>query len=276
LRSKTNTRSWSGGASLRAAYLAGAALLGISTAVLGASHTWSGAVDSNWSTPGNWSAGGAPANGETVVLVFPAGMQHMGSMNNDRTSLTISSAIFHDTAYVVNGNVINVNGAISVVAGAAGTSSVAVYTGVVLTGTSFFQSASDAGIGGVFGLAFWRHLGGGGTYIRRLGRTAKWSLFGDHLRHKVPVVDGGWPGSPLAVVGADHAMVNRVSRRTTLGEPLRRRGAASNAVLQWRDRLETARSLTEDTTLSDEPYQPAASVPLRVRREKPPVQARST
>jgi hypothetical protein len=269
LRSKTNTRSWNGGASLRAAYLAGAALLGISTAVLGASHTWSGAVDSNWSTPGNWSAGGAPANGETVVLVFPAGMQHMGSMNNDRTSLTISSATFHDTAYVVNGNVINVNGAISVVAGAAGTSSVAVYTGVVLTGTSFFQSASDAGIGGVFGLAFYGAISGGGgndihiqSLVEPYGEVvfahANSYLGTTYVDSGYLVVDDvGGLGSPLAgtVVGAGATLaVNRVNIApwTITGENLfvGGGGAAGNAALQWRDLTWNGTvTLTEDTTL---------------------------
>lgn len=36
------------------------------------SHTWSGAVNRNFSTAGNWSAGGVPTLAETNSLTFPA------------------------------------------------------------------------------------------------------------------------------------------------------------------------------------------------------------
>jgi hypothetical protein len=78
-------------------------------------HTWSGAVNGNWSNAGNWSAGGAPANGETgVQFLFPNAQGNMASMVNDVTGLSVTSIAFADTAYVLSGNAITLNGSVAI------------------------------------------------------------------------------------------------------------------------------------------------------------------
>lgn len=60
------------------------ALLDGGKTALAASHTWSGAVNGNWSNAGNWSSGGAPAIFETppVTLNFPAGAVRYDTTND--------------------------------------------------------------------------------------------------------------------------------------------------------------------------------------------------
>lgn len=90
----------------------GAALLAAQP-LLAATHTWSGAVNGIWSNPGNWSLGGAPANGESNAdLTFPAGQGSMGAMVNDVTSLDVSSMTFGD-AYALGGNPLTIHGTIA-------------------------------------------------------------------------------------------------------------------------------------------------------------------
>jgi autotransporter-associated beta strand protein len=68
-----------------------------------ASHTWSGAVNGLWSNSGNWSAGGAPTNGETgLSLVFPAGATRFNTTNN-LSALAALHLIFSGSGYHVHG-----------------------------------------------------------------------------------------------------------------------------------------------------------------------------
>ncbi len=61
-----------------------------------ATHVWSGAVSGLWSNDANWSAGAAPQNGETdVVLVFPAGGMNK-TMTNDVSVQNIDLLDFQD------------------------------------------------------------------------------------------------------------------------------------------------------------------------------------
>ncbi|MBK9964522.1 MAG: hypothetical protein IPP07_06335 [Holophagales bacterium] len=234
--------------------------LSASPALLAASHTWSGAspVDGNWSTAANWSAGGAPVNGESsVTLDFPAVAARKAGMVNDLTGLNVTSMSFADTAYSVGGNAINMAGAISTIsatAGASGTNSVAINLDVVLTGTAaFFLSGNDSGNGDVFGLAFYGTISGAGGKDVHTG-----SLVGPYgevvFAHAntylgVTYVDGGYLhlddpaglGSPIAatIVGVGGTLsANRVnSAHWTLGEDLfvGGGGAAGNAALQWKN-----------------------------------------
>lgn len=78
-----------------------------------ASHTWSGAVDGNWSNPGNWSAGGPPANGEAdVVLTFPLAASNK-IMHNDVTVQNINTIDFGG-GYALYGNTLPMSGSIGV------------------------------------------------------------------------------------------------------------------------------------------------------------------
>lgn len=250
-------------------------LLSASPALQAASHTWSGAspVDGNWSTAANWSAGGAPVNGESsVTLDFPAVASRKAGMVNDLTGLNISSMSFADTAYSVGGNAINMAGAIStisVTAGAFGTNSVAINFDVVLTGTAaFFQSGNDSGVGNVYGLSFYGTISGAGGKDVHTGSLAGPSgevLFAHANTHLgVTYVDSGYLilddpaglGSPLAgtIVGVGGTLsLNRVdSAPWTLGEDLfvGGSGANGNSALQWQDLTWTGPiALTDDTTI---------------------------
>lgn len=134
---------------------------------LAASHTWSGAVNGDFSNAGNWSAGGAPANGETAVqLVFPAGATTL-SMTNDVTGLAVTSIDFQATGYTLAGNGFDLDGTVGVSAGgmyeAANISAPIALTGAcsfvaaqnlylrfqgVLSGTGEFTTSSTGGSGG--------------------------------------------------------------------------------------------------------------------------------
>ncbi|MGH7137623.1 MAG: hypothetical protein ACREHD_17895, partial [Pirellulales bacterium] len=59
-----------------------------------ATITWTGAVDTDWSTPGNWDLDRAPINGDS--LVFPTGAQHLAN-NNDIAGLSVNSVTFQGT-----------------------------------------------------------------------------------------------------------------------------------------------------------------------------------
>ena len=67
------------------------------------SHTWSGAVNGNWSTAGNWSAGGVPAIGEaSLTMTFP-GSATRTVMTNNIGALTVTSMTFSGSNYIVRG-----------------------------------------------------------------------------------------------------------------------------------------------------------------------------
>jgi autotransporter-associated beta strand protein len=81
--------------SVRAAQLALAGIL-FTTNLHAGSHTWSGAVNGDWSNPGNWFSGGVPVAGETDVdLIFPPKLNvHAQTINNDIPGLTVRSMVF--------------------------------------------------------------------------------------------------------------------------------------------------------------------------------------
>ena len=97
-RSIVGGHSRSSGRSKRVALLMLAAapavgMLCSRSAVAAQTDTWSGnsGIDSNWSTPTNWSVGGAPATGDT--LAFVSGVTNLTSTNND-TGLSLGAINF--------------------------------------------------------------------------------------------------------------------------------------------------------------------------------------
>ena len=67
------------------------------------SHTWSGAVNGNWNTAGNWSAGGVPTIGEAnLTMTFP-GSATRTVMTNNIGALTVTSMNFSGSNYIVRG-----------------------------------------------------------------------------------------------------------------------------------------------------------------------------
>lgn len=74
-----------------------------SASVFATERHWTGAVNNNWSTPGNWSPAGAPSAGDTLI-----GDGTMLTMNNDLAPIVLS-AVGLNGAYVVSGNAIHVS-----------------------------------------------------------------------------------------------------------------------------------------------------------------------
>ena len=69
-------------------------------------HTWSGAVNSSWSNPGNWSSGGAPQLGEaSLALVFPASPTRSAA-TNDVGNLSINTINVQGDNYVIGGTAV--------------------------------------------------------------------------------------------------------------------------------------------------------------------------
>src|SRR6185312_5794455 len=76
---------------------------------LASTHTWTGAVDQNWSTPGNWT-GGAPTTGESggTVVSFPAG----STSTMDISGLVVDQINFTGSGSTIGGSTpLGVNGA---------------------------------------------------------------------------------------------------------------------------------------------------------------------
>jgi autotransporter-associated beta strand protein len=68
------------------------------------SHTWSGALNSSWSNPGNWSAGGAPQLGETnLALIFPASAMRF-TATNDAGNFAINTIQIQGNNYAIGGS----------------------------------------------------------------------------------------------------------------------------------------------------------------------------
>jgi fibronectin-binding autotransporter adhesin len=107
---------------LLAAFLA-LIIISAGNPALAAIHIWSGAVNNNWSNPGNWSSGGPPTLGETppVLLAFPPlpylasttvddiGSPILGHLAVDFISITGSNYDFQATS----GNYIYLTGYVS-------------------------------------------------------------------------------------------------------------------------------------------------------------------
>ncbi|HQU33131.1 MAG TPA: hypothetical protein PLB88_02350 [Thermoanaerobaculaceae bacterium] len=146
--------------------LAALTVLLVAASAPGASHTWSGTNSGSWSDAGNWSAGGAPTNGETVDLTFPISATNY-AMNNDVSNLTITSMTFNNTPYSLTGNAVTLNG----VALYGGTTFTPVHVGVPITlaadlvttvGNNLYLSL-DGVISGSFGVQT-NSVGGCGGY----------------------------------------------------------------------------------------------------------------
>ena len=72
-------------------------------------HIWSGAVNGQWSEPGNWTPAGVPVHGDT--LLFPAGAANTAS-TNDLPGLALGSIAISGSGYVLDGNPISISGQI--------------------------------------------------------------------------------------------------------------------------------------------------------------------
>jgi hypothetical protein len=108
-----------------------------------ASHTWSGGagiLNPNWSSPANWSVGGAPqANENNVVLTFPAVVNH--ASRNDVAGLLIDQVSFQAGGYTLSGNRLTLNPAASVTANA-GANTIDADIQLSSTGTNTFSVAT--------------------------------------------------------------------------------------------------------------------------------------
>lgn len=79
------------------------ALLALTLSLHAGPHTWSGAVNGNWSNAGNWSAGGVPTIGEaSLTMTFP-GSATRTVMTNNIGALTVTSMSFSGSNYIVRG-----------------------------------------------------------------------------------------------------------------------------------------------------------------------------
>jgi hypothetical protein len=89
----------------RFAFLLIAFCLFVSLPLFAITRTWSGAISANWSAPANWSPGGTPSAGDS--LVFPVGAPL--TMTNDLTGLSVGPLRFDDE-YTINGNELTLTG----------------------------------------------------------------------------------------------------------------------------------------------------------------------
>ena len=126
-----------------------------------AQSTWGGGgADSNWSTLGNWSAGGVPANNAVTFPdgAFPITTNVQGAVNNTvQSSTAITSLTYNNngavndfiTTLIPSGSVLTINGATPLVIGNGAVAVSAAITGggslVAGTGTSTLTVQSTSG-----------------------------------------------------------------------------------------------------------------------------------
>jgi hypothetical protein len=90
-----------------------------------ATLTWTGASGANWSTPGNWSTGVAPAAGDS--LVFPAAAANLTNTNDLPSGTTFNSITIQAAGYTLGGNALGLTAGITTSYGS-GTSTDAIPT----------------------------------------------------------------------------------------------------------------------------------------------------
>ena len=74
--------------------------------------TWTGAVNGDWSTPGNWVNNLAPVDGDN--LVFPASAARTETMNNYPALTAFNSISTRNKSYVLNGNPLRLHNGVHV------------------------------------------------------------------------------------------------------------------------------------------------------------------
>ena len=77
--------------------------LNLAPSVFATTRTWTGNIDKFWNTNGNWSGGGVPGNGDT--LVFPASATRFNPTNDQSISLIYASIETQSSSYVIDGAV---------------------------------------------------------------------------------------------------------------------------------------------------------------------------
>ncbi len=92
-------------------------------------------ADTNWTTPGNWSGGGAaPLAGYT--LLFGAGATRKTANNNFPSGTTFAALVFQDSGYTLTGNNLKLSAGIRSTNTAGGTDIGGVNVALTATGTS--------------------------------------------------------------------------------------------------------------------------------------------
>ena len=76
--------------------------------------TWTGAVDANWGTVGNWSGGTGTEIPDSPddILVFASGASNLTN-TNDISGLSIDQIQIDDSGYILTGNSLDLNGSIT-------------------------------------------------------------------------------------------------------------------------------------------------------------------
>jgi autotransporter-associated beta strand protein len=100
--------------------------------------TWTGALDGNWNTAGNWSPSGVPAAGDD--LVFPTGAANLTMTNGISAGRSFNSITFTGSGYSVTGNSITLAGPINASV-ASGTNTI----GIAVAATAVRTITVDSG-----------------------------------------------------------------------------------------------------------------------------------
>src|SRR4051794_15401219 len=77
-------------------------LEGLEVRIAPAIDTWTGAVSTAWTNPGNWTAGVAPKTGDD--LIFPAGAGNQSNTNDFPVGTTFRSITIQGPGYSLAGN----------------------------------------------------------------------------------------------------------------------------------------------------------------------------
>ena len=82
-----------------------------SVSLFAATRTWTGAVNANWSQPGNWSPSGVPQPDDT--LIFQAGAANRNMSNDLPPGTAFGAMTFSDDSYTLSGNLLMLTGNVS-------------------------------------------------------------------------------------------------------------------------------------------------------------------
>ncbi len=125
-------------------------------------QTWTGAVDSLWSTNGNWDTNTAPVGGDD--LVFPSGAANLSNTNDIAAGTSFDAISFEASGYDIGGNAITLTNGITSTYSDSGTSTLGL--DIALTADETIDVADGGTLdlsGAISGLGYGVNKTGGGT-----------------------------------------------------------------------------------------------------------------
>jgi fibronectin-binding autotransporter adhesin len=189
---------------------------------LAATKTWTGAVDTSFSTAGNWSPSGAPVNGDDLVFDNTGLTGAQLNPNNDMVGLSISQITFQGTDtedFIVDGNSFTLTGNIMT----ASVSFAEIDNPIVLgTNVQVFSGGNIDLTGAISGSNSLSNVGTGALFLD--GNNAAFTgnlIVSSGIVYAVPAALGTAAGSTTIADGAQLILdITSLNSDVTIAEPI--------------------------------------------------------